>query len=540
MAAKSGKGAKKGRTGKKAKAARKAKEPAGKRDKKAKKRTNSDAVPEPDVRNGEIIDMEEAIRLLKTTRPTFYRWLRAGKVKGMKVGRQWRFYRDDIKRFLKGEAPRIDLPADIGPLVKMLEKKAREFGWRGGPENGRKGVKLAVDMILFLGMSMGASDIHLTSHIETESGRNVSILRCRVDGVLQQVAQIDIRLLPAIVERLKYMAACDIHEKAKPQDGRILVNFSEHGAGESQKRVDLRVNFLPAALGEAVTVKILDASTVALNLDTIEYSKDDMKRLRRALDLPWGVILVTGPTGSGKTTVLYSCLNRLARPGIEIMTVEDPVEYSLPWATQVPIRPSAGVTFTTAIRACLRSDPDVMMVGEIRNLEALSIVMQVALVGHLVLSTLHTTEAASALKRMVDIGADPFVIADATKLVLAQRLIRKLCPHCSVEAEPEPHYLERAAELAREGGLGWQSLRPRFRKRVGCKKCNRTGYRGRTVIAETLEVTPKIGRCLKNDPSVEELRAVAVRQGMTTMAADGIRRAANGETTLEEIMRVVG
>jgi type IV pilus assembly protein PilB len=514
----------------------KTRQKAGKRGKKP-----SEQVKAKRARNGEeLIDMVQAIKILKTTRPTFYRWLRAGKVKGMKVGRQWRFYRNDIERFLKGEAPRVDLPADIGPLIETLEKRAKAFGWTAESVGKEEQVKYAVDLMLFLGISLGASDIHITSHQWAQRQGTVTLLQYRIDGVLQQVTEIDTRLLPAVVERFKYMAECDIREKVKPQDGRILVNFSELGISTKEKQIDLRVCFLPAALGEAVTVRILDSTAVTLDLDKIDYSKNDRKKIMQALNQPWGLILVTGPTGSGKTTVLYSCLNKLARPEIKIMTVEDPVEYILPWATQVQVRLDAGVTFEKAMRACLRSDPDVIMIGEIRNFETLNITMQIALTGHLVLSTLHTNEAVEALRRMVDIGIDPFVIADATKLILTQRLVRKLCRYCSVEEEPAPHHLEKAAELAREGGLDWDSLPHKFRKRAGCRKCNSVGYRGRTVIAETLEVTPEIGKALRNDDTpLEELREIAVRQGMTTMAADGIRRAANGETTLEEVFRVV-
>ena len=497
--------------------------------------------PRPEENNGKpgrVIDMEEAIRMLKVSRPTFYRWLRSGKVKGMKVGRQWRFYREDIERFLKGEAPRIDLPVNIGPLVRTLAEKAKKYGWNASP-GVEENVELAVNLILFLGMSMGASDIHMATHQSADSGA-VTMLQLRIDGMLQTVAEIDPRLLPAIVERLKYMAECDIHEKKKPQDGRILVNFQKPGRDAPEKQVDLRVCFVPAALGEAVTVRILDASAVVLDLDRIDYSERDRARIDSALAQRWGVILVSGATGSGKTTVLYSCLNRVAGPQVKTLTVEDPVEYILPWATQVQVNSEAGVTFPRAVRACLRSDPDVIMIGEIRDSETLNMTMQVAMTGHLVLTTLHRDGAVKALGRMVDIGIDPFIIADATKLILSQRLIRKLCPDCSVEEAPLQHHLDKAAALAREGGLDWDSLPRKFRKRVGCEKCGRIGYRRRTVIAETLEITPEIGNALRNNASVEELAAIAVRQGMTTMAADGIRRAANGETSLEEVFRVVG
>ncbi len=516
---------------------------AGEKDKNSKKRGRKPVekekpkATENNGKSGRVIDMEEAIRMLKVSRPTFYRWLRSGKVKGMKVGRQWRFYREDIERFMKGEAPRIDLPVNIGPLVRMLAEKVKKYGWVSGA-GGEEDIELAVNQILFLGMSMGASDIHIATR-QSAGGGAVTMLQFRIDGVLQEIAGIDSRLLPPIVERLKYMAECDIREKRKPQDGRILINFLKPGETGPEKQVDLRVCFLSAALGEAVTIRILDSSAVMLDLDRIDYSERDRARIDSALAQAWGVIIVSGATGSGKTTVLYSCLNSIARPEVKTLTVEDPVEYILPWATQVQVSQEAGVTFPRAVRACLRADPDVIMIGEIRDSETLNMTMQVAMTGHLVLTTLHRDGAVKALGRMVDIGIDPFIIADATKLILSQRLIRKLCPHCSVEETPPQHHLDKAAALAREGGLDWDSLPRKFRKRVGCEKCNRIGYRRRTVIAETLEMTPEIGNALRNNAANEEIAALAVRQGMTTMAADGIRRAANGETSLEEVFRVV-
>jgi type II secretory ATPase GspE/PulE/Tfp pilus assembly ATPase PilB-like protein len=307
-----------------------------------------------------------------------------------------------------------------------------------------------------------------------------------------------------------------------------------------EEEFDLRVCFLPATLGESLTVRMLDRSTSILTLDRIDYAPHDKELLLKALGAPWGLILIAGRTGSGKTTVLYACLNHLAGPECKIVTVEDPVQFLLPWAVQVQVRPDQGVTFPRAVRYVLRSAPNVILIDELRDIETLSLAQQAALTGHLVMTTLHVDEAAGALKRMVDIGAEPFVVAEATHLVLAQRLVRKLCPHCSVEETPRANQLDLAAEAARKGGLNLQSLKPQFRKPVGCDKCRMTGYTGRTVIAEALEVTPEIGRALRDNASLEELKAIAVGQGMTTMAADAVRRAAKGETTLHEITRVIG
>jgi len=389
-----------------------------------------------------------------------------------------------------------------------------------------------------LGIAMRASDVHISPHIAPDGPGGIATLRYRVDGVLHRVATIDLRLLPAIVEQWKRTAACDVHEKHKPQDGRILVKPRKPIGDRNIDLLDLRVSFLPASLGEAVTLRILDRAAVSLKLDRIDYAPRDRERLLKAIGSPWGVVLITGPTGSGKTTVLYACLNELDHEKAKIMSVEDPVEFYLPGVIQVAVNEREGMSFERAVRAMLRSDPDVLLVGEIRNRDALYAVVQSALTGHLVFTTLHANTAAKALTRMVDIGADPFVVADATKLVMSQRLVRLLCKHCSIAAEPEAKQLELAAELARSSGLGWPLAAPQWKKAVGCDKCGHTGYGGRTVAAEMLEMTPEIGKALREGATPDVLEHIAVKQGMTTLAADGIRRAAAGQTTLDEVIRV--
>ncbi len=483
----------------------------------------------------EIIDMKEAIKLLNTTRSTFYRWVREGKVKGMKIGRQWRFYREDVQRFLKGEEPRIELPADIGPLVKRLRECAQELGMEAtvSDEPEQDPVVEAVNLMIHLAASMNASDIHLAPHTNEDNTGTMAILRYRVDGVLQTVTEIDPRLLTAIVNRWKTMAACDVNEKRKPQDGRILVK-------SDGKKMELRVTFLPSGLGESLTVRIMAGAAwlAHLKLDDIDFSPRDRELILRWTHAPWGIIIVSGPTGSGKTTTLYACLNHIARPDIKVLTVESPVEVFLPWAVQVPVNPEIGLTFPTALRSVLRSDPDVIMVGEVRDAETLEMAHECALTGHLLLTQMHTSGAVGTLKRMIDLGSEPYIIGESTKLIIAQRLVRKLCPDCSVEHDPPVELLDRIAKVACVGGLGWGPLPKKFREPVGCLNCRHTGYKGRNIIAETLEVTPEIIAALGRDASLEELQVIAVDQGMTTIAADGVRRAAMGRTSLAEIMRV--
>jgi excisionase family DNA binding protein len=470
--------------------------------------------------------MEEAIAALNTTRPTFYRWLRSGQIKGLKVGRQWRFTREDIDRYATGQQPRIDLPVDIGPLIGELESRLKELGVSDGVPCAGEPTERAVSRMIRLAMAMNASDIHIDPQ---ESGVQ---LRYRVDGALHLVCRFDTRLLPAIVERWKSMAGMDVREKTLPQDGRIVLNVGGRSA-------DLRVCCVPAYLGESMVARVLAPENVRIDLDRLEYTPSDRRRIDRWLAAPWGLVVVTGPTGCGKTTTLYSCLLKIANERTKVFSIEDPVEYVLPGLTQVQINPKAGLTFERAMRSVFRCDPDAIMLGEVRGAEAMGICFQAALTGHLVWTTLHTDEAATALKRMVDLGCEPFLVADATKLIVAQRLVRRLCPDCSQEAMPAADVLARAERLARMGGIGWDLLPRAYRKAVGCAKCGQLGYRCRTLIAETLEVTPEIAAALRRKATTEELRAIAVGQGMTTMAADGIRRAAEGHVSLAEVLSTV-
>lgn len=496
----------------------------------SEEKSDQDTASDPAPEAGEIISMKEAIEMLNTTRSTFYRWLREGKIKGMKVGRQWRFYREDIARFLKGQEPRIDLPADIGPLIENLRERAGKHDATDAPP-----VVEVVNLMMLLASKMNASDIHLATHTKGIGEEAIASLRYRVDGVLYTIAEIDTRLFPAILSRWKILSACDVVEKNKPQDGRIMARLS--AAGEE---LDMRVSFVPGALGESLTVRIIGADRSAhLQLDKIDFSPGDRDRILRWIEAPWGMIVISGPAGSGKTTILYACLNHISRPEIKIMTAENPVEVLLPWAVQVPVQPNAGFTFSAALRSIMRSDPDVIMVGEIRDHETLAVAHECAVTGHLVITTMHSNDSIGTLKRLVDMGSDPYIIGESVKLIISLRLVRILCPDCSVEKSPPAELLDEVAEVARRGGLDWDSLPKKFRERVGCEKCKETGYRGRNIVAETLEVTPEVIAALGHGASIDEMRAIAVEQGMTTITADGIRRAALGETSLGEVMRVL-
>lgn len=484
-----------------------------------------------------LVDMAEAVRLLKTTRPTFYRWVRAGRIPGHKVGRQWRFQKADIERFLKGEEPRVDLRADIAPLVAVLRARAAA-AWEPSPKDGEGDVDYVIRLMVAAAVASRASDVHMDALLDTAAGGPQGSLRFRIDGALQSIAVFDIRLLPPLVAAAKRLAGCDVHERIRPQDGRMIMDVPE-AAGQAARKIDLRVSFLPATLGEGVTMRLLDRSSVFVDLDRIDYSAADRLRIERALALPWGLVIVSGPTGSGKTTTLYSMLARVATPDAKVIAIEEPVEFLLPGISQVQVQTSAGLTFTRAMRSALRSDPDVIMLGEIRDAETLMVACEAAITGHLVLTTLHTDGAAEGLRRLVDIGLDAFLVGDAVKLVMAQRLVRRLCPECSRPDEPEAAMIEFARRACETGGLDWASLDKEWRRQVGCGRCGGTGYRGRTVISETLEMCPELVRALRDGAGAAEVRGLAVRRGMTTMRADGVRLAAAGKTTLAEVMRVV-
>lgn len=485
------------------------------------------------AKKDELVDMEEAIKLLKTSRPTFYRWLRAGRITGMKAGRQWRFRRDDLDEFLNGKEPRVDLAADIGPLIATLDAELAAAGAASPPPEEHKPQQV-VRQLIALAAARRASDIHLAAYVPPGSSEAEGVIRLRVDGTLQVAAAFDARLLPALVREWKALAACNVLETTLPQDGRVRFTLPAVREDGSPRPLDMRVAFLRSTLGETVTVRILEPAALSIGLDRLDYSPHNAANLRDAMRLPSGVVLCTGPMGSGKTTTLYACLNEVARPEVKVMTIEDPVEYVLPWATQVAVREAEGLTFEQAIRACLRADPDVIMLGEFRSMTVVQAAIAAAMTGHLVLGSLHTQDAAGALVRLRDIGIDGFAIGEAVKLVVAQRLIRKLCAHCRRPGRPSARHLEWAKEAAAQGGLDWRSLKPAFMTAPGCPKCARTGFRGRTVVAETLVMTPEIGRALRDGADGDAIGRLAVGQGMVTLTADAVRRAAKGEISLAE------
>jgi type II secretory ATPase GspE/PulE/Tfp pilus assembly ATPase PilB-like protein len=373
-----------------------------------------------------------------------------------------------------------------------------------------------VDHIVAEGIEIRASDIHLEAQ---ESG---IVVNYRIDGVLRQAMVLPRPVGIPLVSRIKIMADLDIADRLRPQDGRARVNVNGN-------RVDLRVSTLPASTGEKVVIRILDSRSTVLTLDGLGLSMREQDRLHMLLNLREGIVLVTGPTGSGKTTTLYSGLRTIQARGVNIVTVEDPVEYKLNGVVQVQVNEKAGLTFAAALRSILRQDPDVVLVGEIRDRETANIATQASLTGHLVLSTLHTIDAASAVARLVDIGIEPFKIAAALKGAVAQRLLRRLCMACRAPmTTPLPNKLKR-----------WFPTAEGLYRAVGCKECGNTGYRGRLAIMEIMVTDAEIERRIGAADSTERIAEAARKGGMRTMWESGAEHVIGGETDLEELLRVL-
>lgn len=374
-----------------------------------------------------------------------------------------------------------------------------------------------VHMVISEALKRRASDIHM------EPLEKRFRVRYRIDGVLHEVENPPKRLQPSIVSRIKLMSNVSIAEKRVPQDGRININV---GA----KIIDLRVSTLPTAFGESIVMRILDKESLNLGLPQLGFFSDDQAAFERIIALPDGVFLVTGPTGSGKSTTLYSALNFINHPDRKIITVEDPVEYEMPGVNQVQVRRDVGMTFSAALRSMLRQAPNIIMVGEIRDKETAEIAINAALTGHMVFSTLHTNDAPSAVSRLIDIGIKPFLVAAAVRAVLAQRLVRRNCPSCRVPFEHDEKLLNSL------GIRSDQIADASFMKGEGCVKCNGTGFRGRVGIFEMFQVNEELQSMIYEDASLVAIRDKAREMGMRNMREDGIRKIIGGITTPQEVL----
>ena len=384
-----------------------------------------------------------------------------------------------------------------------------------------------VNDILFRALQLRASDVHVHPYEAKIQ------IRYRIDGILYDTLSLNKNVLPLIVSRIKVMAGMDIAERRLPQDGRCSVRLG-------QREVDLRVSTVPTSYGERSVLRLLDKSTALLGLNDLGLWKEDLKKFDLLLNRTHGVIFVTGPTGSGKSTTLYACLNRINSAAENIITIEDPIEYQLDGISQMQVASKKGMTFATSLRHVLRQDPDVIMVGEVRDIETASMAIQSSLTGHLVFSTLHTNDSASAVTRLLDLGVEPYLASSSLIAIMAQRLVRKVCPDCRQKYEPSPHELRELGLLDGKAGLVEENSSPEagFYVGAGCDRCFQTGYRGRTGVYELMLVNKEIQEMIYKRESASVIKKLSLDAGLQTLRMDGTRKVVAGITTIAEVLRV--
>ena len=440
----------------------------------------------------------------------------------------------DIKRVL---APKQEILSAINRLIEMKDDSAKDIMDDIEEEEDEilkdlesiqdiTAMETEAPIIRLVNRLMVQAFRERASDIHVEPYPNDMKIRFRVDGILHDVLNLPKRLHPAVVSRIKVMATLNIAEKRLPQDGRIGIKLGDHS-------IDLRISTVPTVNGERVVMRILDKSSVLLGLEELGYYPDDLAIIGHLIKQEHGIILVTGPTGSGKTTSLYSMLNKINSPDKNILTIEDPIEYQLKGIGQIPVNVKVGLTFASGLRSIVRQDPDVILVGEIRDLETAEIAIQAALTGHLVFSTLHTNDSASAITRLIDMGIEPFLVTSSVNAIVAQRLARKICPVCKQQYFPESETLLEIGlsqeMLGREGFL-WRG--------TGCKECLGTGYKGRTGVYEILMISDSIKTTILKTSDSNIIKKQGVAEGLHTLREDGARKVEDGVTTIEEVLRV--
>ncbi len=406
---------------------------------------------------------------------------------------------------------------EISESVKDLITEIRQEFKTTDDVDESSGILKLIELILKTAIIGGGSDIHI------EPAESSCIVRCRVDGMLKEIFVFDKDIFPPLGSRIKLLANLDIAERRKPQDGRFSAIVME-------KPYDFRMSTLPIMTGESIVIRILDKSKVMIKLEDLGMHPENYRKFRDAMDAPYGVIFVTGPTGSGKSTTLYAGMNAIKSVKRKMITVEDPVEYQMALLQQVQVNPKAGLSFASALKSILRQDPDIIMIGEVRDQETLKIAVEAALTGHLVLSTLHTNDAVSAITRITDMGIESYLISGALVAIQAQRLIRKVCPHCKVKTE--------MTESVAEDFKAYLPSEYQFYKAKGCDKCMHTGYAGREMVSEVLVIDDNLSSMIAQEASKDEMLAYALENGFVTMFQDAAIRAAGGRTTIEEVYRV--
>jgi type IV pilus assembly protein PilB len=416
------------------------------------------------------------------------------------------------------ELQALENTSDVEVLEELEEINAEALATQGEEAP----IVRLVNVVLMSAIQKGASDIHIEPY-EKELR-----VRYRIDGILYNIMSPPMKFRDAISSRIKIMSKLDIAEKRLPQDGRIKIRFNENG---TQKEIDFRVSVLPTLFGEKIVMRLLDKDKLMLDMTKLGFEPESLAKFEAAILRPWGMVLVTGPTGSGKTNTLYSSIAKINTPETNIMTAEDPVEFNLAGINQVQVKESIGLNFAAALRSFLRQDPNIILVGEIRDFETAEIAVKAALTGHLVLSTLHTNDAPSTINRLMNMGIEPFLVASSVHLICAQRLVRRVCANCKEPAPLPPPALVQAGftpELASE-------VTPM--KGKGCDRCNLTGYKGRVGLYEVMEIGEELRELILVGASGLELRRKAVDEGMITLRQSGLRKVKDGMTTIEEVVR---
>jgi len=469
------------------------------------------------LKNAEAIPLKEGAEYIHvaTSNPLGYDALEA--LENVNLSKPIKLYLaldEDVRQIFQ----RIHIIQSTQTIAKEVKLEISNDTYKASNEDESAVMRL-INLILKDAVLRNASDVH----IEPDA-KNVSV-RCRIDGVLEEIFVFDLEIYNAIASRIKILGNLDISEKRKAQDGRFSLKIN---GGV----YDFRLSTTPTYFGESIVMRILDQQKILLKLVDLGLEDENLEVFENIITSPYGIILITGPTGSGKTTTLYAALNDIKSIKNKVMTIEDPIEYQLPLVQQVQVNDKVGFTFFSALKSFLRQDPDVIMVGEIRDIETLNAAVQASLTGHLVFSTLHTNDASSAISRMVQMGLEPYLIADSLLAIVAQRLVRKNCVHCREKYHPHSKLLERIpAKYIKKDAV--------FYKGRGCKKCNMTGYKGRVMIVEILKINDKISQMISQNKNKFEIAQEAQEAGFfTPMVSDGISKALKGIISLEEVMRV--
>jgi type IV pilus assembly protein PilB len=423
---------------------------------------------------------------------------------------------DMVTKALEESAAIVDEDVEVLQELEQIDVASLER------QGGEAPVIRLVNLMLMSAIQKGASDIHVEPY-EKEFR-----VRFRIDGILYNVMAPPMKFRDAITSRVKIMAKLDIAEKRLPQDGRIKIRFADNG---QTKEIDFRVSCLPTLFGEKIVMRLLDKDKLMLDMTKLGFEPKSLQKLEVAIAKPWGLVLVTGPTGSGKTNTLYSSIAKINTTETNIMTAEDPVEFNLVGVNQVQVRENIGLNFAAALRSFLRQDPNIILVGEIRDFETAEIAVKAALTGHLVLSTLHTNDAPSTINRLMNMGIEPFLVASSVNLICAQRLVRRICTNCKVEERHAPPALVEAGFTQDEA----QTVVPK--KGSGCEKCNSTGYKGRVGLYEVMEIGEQLRELILVGASGLELRRKAIEEGMITLRRSGLHKVMEGVTTIEEVAR---